>query len=128
MLELGQMTIKQQIKKWYNEELKGHSIFYKVLYIAGGAFIYGLGIVVLCFLIYGAFTGLSGMFSSKGSSHRGVRCAEYEWDSHGGRTCIEPESEEDYYDDLYDKYIQEQESQRESDYYEDRYEDYYYDD
>ena len=125
--KMKQMAIKQDIKKWYNSELKGHSLIYKVLYIGGGIIIYGLGIITLCFLAYGALTGLSGMFSNKNSSHRGVRCAEYEWDSHGGRTCIEPESEEDYYDEMYDKYIEEQERQREDEYYEDRYEDYFYD-
>lgn len=84
------MTIKQQIKKWYNEELKGHSIIYKVLYIGIGIFIYGLGILMLCMLIYWGITGLSKGFSG-GSSSRGVRCSNYEWDTHGHKTCTDPE-------------------------------------
>lgn len=101
MLELGQMTIKQQIKKWYNEELKGHSIIYKVLYIAVGTFIYGLGIFVLIMIIIGLFGGFSNKSSSpsRGSSGgSGVRCNEYEWDYQGHKTCVDPEPVEPDYD------------------------------
>ena len=128
--KMKQMAIKQDIKKWYDSELKGHSFIYKFFYIGISVVIYGIGIVMLCAIVFYLFTGVSNFFSggnSKGSSGRGVRCAEYEWDSHGGRTCIEPESEEDYYDEMYDKYIEEQERLREDEYYEDRYEDYFYD-
>ena len=92
------MAIKQDIKKWYNSELKGHSLIYKVLYIGISVFIYGLGILMLCMIIFWIFTGLSKGFSGSSSRGGGVRCSEYEWDSHGGRTCVDPEPVEYDYD------------------------------
>lgn len=88
---MGVMTIKQQIKKWYNEELKGHSLVYKILYIGIGIVIYGLGILMLGMIIVWIFTGLSKGFSGSSSGGSGVRCGGYEWDSHGHRTCTDPE-------------------------------------